>query len=203
MLDSHTVVAFMDKKQYVLYRRGIRKTRQNIAWCKIQKLEMWYVQSTYGYLIRWFMKYTCEQSGTTIPSSILVFNCCPSMYTFYTQPLKLLSYIFMHFYNHSVPFMCTQTHVVLIHFSVYRHTFFFGFMQSVLFVHSLLLCCTCSLSYIILPPIYHVPSLSYKSQSCIDYINPLQYTILVECIYCCVHAAFYCIGTFSPRKQFL
>ena len=42
--------------------------------------------------------------------------------------------------------------------------------------------------------------------SCIDYINHLQYTsgfILVECIYCCVHAAFYCITEFSPRKQFL
>ena len=33
--------------------------------------------------------------------------------------------------------------------------------------------------------------------------HALTTSILVECIRCCVHAAFYCIREFSPRKQFL
>ena len=73
--------------------------------------------------------------------------------------------------------MCTQMHsVLLIHFHYYCHHF------------------------IVCP---HLPTLVI---SCIDYINHLQYTsgfILVEYIYCCVHAAFYCIRKFSPCKLFL
>ena len=76
------------------------------------------------------------------------------------------------------PSFCLKCFVVLIHFHY--------------IIATILLCALTFLLFFVV--------------SCIDYINHLQYTsgfILVECIYCCVHAAFYCIREFSPRIQFL